>query len=183
MKKALLVIVAVFVALNLISCDSVQRKFTRKKKTVKAPRIFQEKKYEKKPSPELYEKHFAYWSSWSSEILQDLGDNHKKDSMCIEQLIGQLNDMRNILVPEKGDELAKHIQRYGEARDVIVREELSQYNKNFVLTTLDREDRLINNDFCISKVKNYIKKSFEEEPVQAAAAPSSEVQLPQEGTK
>jgi len=48
-------------------------------------------------------------------------------------------------------------------RDVIVKEELSQYNRNFVLTTLDREDRLIKNDFCISKVKNYIKKSFEDE--------------------
>ena len=163
MRKTLLVVVAVFVALNLISCDAVQRKFTRKQKKVKTPHIVQEQKYVKMPTPELYEKHFSYWQSWSSEILQDLGDNRKKDRQCIEQLIGQANDMRKILVPEKGDELARHIRRYEEVRDVIVREQLSQYNRNFVRTTLDREDRLINNDFCISKVKNYIKKSFEEE--------------------
>jgi hypothetical protein len=172
MRKALYVVAAVFVALNLVSCDAVQRKFTRKQKKVKAPRIVQEQKYEKKPTPELYEKHFAYWQSWSSEILQDLGDNRKKDRQCIEQIIGQVNDMRNILVPEKGDELAKHIKRYEEVRDVINREELSQYNKSFALTTLDREDRLIKNDFCISKVKNYLKKSFSADeggPVQTAA--------------
>jgi hypothetical protein len=54
-----------------------------------------------------------------------------------------------------------------EVRDVIATGALSQYNKNFVLTTLDREDRLIKNDFCISKVKKFLKKSFEEQPVQA----------------
>ena len=169
MKRWFVVIVVAALAVGLTGCDAVQRKFTRKKKETKAPRIFQEKKYEKKPTPELYEKHFAYWSSWSSEILQDLGDNRKKDRMCIEQLIGQLNDMKNILVPEKGEELAKHIKRYETARDIIFREELSQYNKGFVLTTLDREDRLINNEFCISKVKNYLRKSFDEEPAAQTA--------------
>jgi hypothetical protein len=161
MKKALLTIVAVFIAVNMSGCDSIQRKFTRKTKTVKAPRIFQENKYEKKPSPELYEKHFAYWQSWSSEILQDLGDNQKKDRQCIEQIIAQVNDMRNILVPEKEDELAKHIKKYEEVRDVILRGQLSQYSRSFALTTLDRQDRIIKNDFCITKVKHYLKKSFE----------------------
>jgi hypothetical protein len=173
MRKVLLVVMAIFVALNLISCDAVQRKFTKKQKKVKTPHIVQEEKYEKKPTPELYEKHFSYWQSWSSEILQDLGDNRKKDRQCMEQIISQANDMRNILVPEKGEELAKHIKRYEEVRDVINREELSQYNKSFVLTTLDREDRLIKNDFCISKVKNYLKKSFtaaEGGPAQAEPA-------------
>lgn len=170
MRRWLSVMVVVAVALSLTGCDAVQRKFTRKEKKVKAPRIVQEQKYEKKPTPELYEKHFAYWQSWSSEILQDLGDNRKKDRQCMEQLISQANDMRNILIPEKGNELAKHIKRYEEVRDVINKEELSQYNRNFVLTTLDREDRLIKNDFCISKVKNYLKKSFEEEPAQSVAS-------------
>jgi hypothetical protein len=177
MKRWLAAVVIMVVAINLAGCDSVQRKFTRKKKTVKAPRIVQEQKYVKKPSPELYEKHFAYWQSWSSEILQDLGDNRKKDRQCIEQIIGQVNDMKNILIPSKGDELAKHIKRYEEVRDIINREELSQYNKSFVLTTLDREDRLIKNEFCISKVKNYLKKSFTPEEGGPALVSGASVQV------
>ena len=165
MKRWIFFIAVICVAASLVGCDSVQRKFTRKKKDVKkVPMVVQAKKYEKKPSPELYSKHFSYWQSWQSELIQRLGDNHKKDSRCIEEILSQLNDMRNLLVQEKADELGKHIKELEEVRDVILREQLSQFNMSHNMMVLEREDRLIEKDFCVSKIRSFIKKSFDEEP-------------------
>ena len=82
--------------------------------------------------------------------------------------MGQLADMRKLLEPEMADKLVKHIKRYEEARDTIVREEVDRYNGPAVLNTLEREDRIIASEFAISRVKNYIRKSFAEPPGQSA---------------
>lgn len=185
MKRFIAIFMVIALAAGLTGCDALQKKFTRKKKVTKAPRIFQEKKYEIKPTPELYEKHFAYWQSWSSEIIQRLGDNHKKDVRCVEEIIGQLNDMRKILVPEMGDKLSKHIKRYEEVRDTLNRNGISssndssllstmQSNNNTLLSTLEREDRIIGSEFCISKVKNYIRQSFDDAPAQGSSGASAD---------
>jgi len=152
-------------AVTLTGCDALQRKFTRKKKETKPiPRLYQLKKYDVKPSAALYSKHYAYWQSWMSELIQDLGDNHKKDVRCIDEALSQLHDMRNILVQEKADALTKHIRRIEKSREIIIKEGLSQYNKNQVLMTLEREDRIVKSEFTVSRIKNDIKESFDETP-------------------
>jgi len=172
MKKLIWLVAILFMVTSVAGCASVQRKFTRKKKEVKAmPRVIQEKKYDIKPSPELYSKHFAYWQSWSSELLQDIGQNHKKDVRCIEELMSQLDDMKDILVQEKADGLQKHINRYKEIRDTIVNQDMSTMVMNTTRMDLDREDRIIKNDFSVKRIRNYIKKSFDgESPAQPAVA-------------
>lgn len=178
MKKILASVIIVLVAVSLVGCDALQKKFTRKKKDVKPiPRLYQLKKYDIKPSTSLYSKHYSYWGSWMSELLQELGQNHKRDVKCVEGALSQLHDMQNILVKDKADALNKHIERIEEARDVIVREQLSQYNRSWVLTTLEREDRTIKRDFNVAKIKEYIRESFDDAPAASTApAPSSPVQ-------
>lgn len=171
MKRAIYLLIAIPLILNLAGCDAVQRKFTRKKKEVKRPRIYQLKKYDIKPSPELYEKHFAYYTSWSSEIRDRLGDNHKKDVRCIEELIGQLGDMQNLLVDEKAEELEKHVAQYQSVRDDIVRERIDRYNFSQPMMILEREDRAIKRDFCISRVRNYIRKDWAKPQYEEESAP------------
>ena len=127
MRKICALAMAVILALTLTGCDALQRKFTRKKKYTKpVPRLYQLKKYDIKPSAALYSKHYAYWQSWMSELIQDLGGNRKKDIRCIEEALSQAHDMQNILVQEKADALGKHIHRLEEVRDIIVKERLSQ---------------------------------------------------------
>ena len=165
MRKTISVVLVFFMFLNLAGCASLQKKFTRKKKeTVRMPRIYQVKKYEKKPSLELYQKHYAYWESWHSELVTVLGQNRRKDKRCIEELTGQLYDMRNLLVPEKAKALEAHIEKIARVKDTIFNEDLTQFNKDSVLMTLDREERLVRKDFSPGKVRNYIIKSFEGEP-------------------
>jgi hypothetical protein len=175
MKKLLYIMLICAMALSLAGCDALQRKFTRKKKAVKMPRIYQTKKYVKKPTPELYQKHYTYWMTWQSEILSKLGRNKRKDARCMEEIIGQLQDMQNLLVPEKGDELTPHIERLSKVRDTIVKEEMSKSNETYVRMTLEREDRFVKREFSLNKVRGYIKKSFEEEegPLETEAAKRS----------
>ena len=165
MRKIYVFLMVFSIAVSLAGCDSLQKKFTRKKKDVKPiQRIYQLKKYDVKPSTELYKKHYAYWQSWMSELIQYLGENHKKDVRCVDEALSQLNDMRNILIRDKADELSKHIRRLEEAREIIVKEELSQYNKNQVMMTLEREDRMVKSEFTAARVKDCIKESFDETP-------------------
>lgn len=164
-KKLIAFLLIFFVLLNLAGCESFRKKFTRKKKeTVKMPRIYQLKKYEKKPTPELYKKHYAYWVTWQSELIRVLGENHKKDTRCIEEIVSNLDDMQNMLVKEKADALSPHIKKLVTVKDIIFNEELTQANKDYVKRTLEREDRSIKRDFYYDKVKDYLKKSFEEVP-------------------
>ena len=164
MKKSIGIILIILLALNFSGCETMRKKFTRKKKAVvKAPRIYQVKKYEKKPSPELYSKHYVYWASWQSELIKVLGQNHKKDLQCIEQIISNLNDMANILIPEKGALLKTHIDKLDKVRDMIAKEDLGVGNKHYALMTLEREERYIKREFSLTKMKDYLKKSFEDE--------------------
>jgi hypothetical protein len=185
MRRLLTILTVLSLAIGLTGCDAVQRKFTRKKKVTKKPRIYQLKKYDVQPSPELYQKHYSYYTSWSSEIRETLGQNHKKDVRCIEELIGQLNDMQNLLEDETADRLEKHIKEYEGVREDILKERIDRYNFAQPLITLEREDRAIKRDYCISRVRNCIKKEWtgeeaerlgvsvhpEPSPAQAASAP------------
>lgn len=164
MKKAVSILLALFLLFNITGCEAMKKKFTRKKKApVKMPRIYQVREYEKKPTPELYKKHYSYWESWHSELLKVLGRNHKKDMRCIEEITAHLSDMRNMLMPEKAAELEPRIDKLIRVKEIMAREDLTQFNKHTVIITLEREDRAIKRGFEFDKVKNYLKKSFDDE--------------------
>ena len=162
MRKALSALLIISLILGTAGCASMQKKFIRKKKpAAKKPHIYQLKKYEKKPTPELYKKHYAWWMSWQSEILATLGKNHKKDMCCIEQIVSNLRDMQGILVPEKADELEPHIARMEEVKRILFKEDLTQFNRTYVTMTLEREERYIKKNFYYKKVKNHLRQSFD----------------------
>ena len=163
MKKVCILVIILSLSIGLIGCEAVRKKFTRKKKeTTKMPHMYQVKKYEKQPTPELYKKHFSYWSSWSDELIGVLGQNHKKDSRCIEEIVSNLTDMQNILVPEKAAGLEVHIERMKRIREMISSGDLTFANKDTIKRTLEREDRFIKREFIYSKIKDDIKKSFDD---------------------
>lgn len=167
LKKLIAVCLICLMAIDISGCEAMRKKFRRKKKEpARAPRIYQTKMYEKKPTPELYKKHFSYWVTWQSELIRVLGENRKKDKRCIEEIIGNLKDMQAILVPEKAKELQVQIDRVAGVRDIIVREDLTKANKDVIRMTLERVDRSVKKDFTCDKVKAYFKKSFEDEPPQ-----------------
>jgi len=171
-KRIIYFIIAIFLIVNIAGCAGIQRKFTRKKKeTVKMPRIYQVKKYESKPSPELYRKHYVYWESFQSELIMVLGQNRKKNMVCIEHILSNLNDMQNMLLPEKAAELEIHIVRLTKIRDILVKEDLTTFNRNYIMMTLERESRYIKRGFVYSKVKDSLRTSYDDVPKVMAEPP------------
>lgn len=159
MKRWVSIFIIMFMLANLTGCAGLQKKFTRKKKkTVKMPRIYQVRKYEKKPSSELYKKHYAYWASWQSELVKVLGQNRKKDILCIEQIISNLKDMQGLLIPEKAAQLEPHIDNLSKVRTVMINEDLTQFNIDYIRRTVEKEDRTIKRDFGFNKVKDFLIK-------------------------
>ena len=175
MKRIAYFAVAFFLIINIAGCAGLQKKFTRKKKeTVKMPRIYQVKKYDSKPTPELYKKHYVYWESFQSEMIMTLGQNRKKNMMCIEHILSNLIDMQNMLMPEKAAELEIHITRLSKIRDILKKEDLTTFNRNYIMMTLERESRYIKRGFVYSKVKNNLRTSYEEESKAAPGLKSAE---------
>lgn len=165
MKRWLAFFVILAMVVNLAGCsEEWRRKFIRKKKgAAKKPRIYQVKKYKKEPTEQLYSKHYNYCISWLSELTRNLGQNTKKDARCIEEALGQIRDIQNMLVLQKAQELDKHIDRFKEAQDIILRQDLAQGNSDYVRRTVEREERFLRSEFYYSKIKKYMKESFEEE--------------------
>ena len=54
-----------------------------------------------------------------------------------------------------------------------MKEEMSQFNSNQVMDTIEREDRIIKSKFAVSKIKGYIKESFNEVSSATAEAEAS----------
>ena len=112
----------IFIVFNLGGCASFRKKFIRQKKEKKvAPTYSRIEEYNTVPTIEIYEKHYIFWRSWHREIMELLGENSKKDKRCISEMIGNLQDLRSMLVNEKGDELDKHINRLKEVEKTIIK--------------------------------------------------------------
>ena len=156
----LLLLLAVF-TLDLTGCAQLQKKFTRKKKAAltKLPAYRPVKEYKKQPAAELYQRHYVFWSSWHSELLSVMGQNRKKDTRCIGEIISNLKDMQNILTPEKGAELEKHIAKLEVVRGKIAEGPLSTYDTISIRDTLEHEEKVIEDNFRYKKVKDYLREN------------------------
>ena len=83
--------------------------------------------------------------------------------------------MQNILIPSKAEEMEPHIEKLEAAREIIFRGDLSFANKDYVRSIIEREDRAIRREFSYSKVKDFLKKSLDDEaPPQLSMAAVSE---------
>ena len=75
----------------------------------------------------------------------------------IEHILSNLHDMQNMLMPDKATELELHIKRLTQIKDILAKEDLSKFNKTYVMTTLERESRYIKRGFIYSKVKDSMR--------------------------
>ena len=164
-RKVVSALIIFVILVNTAGCsEEWRRKFVRKNKAVvKKPRIWQDRKYPNEPTEALYTKHYNYTITWLSELSGNLGQNNKKDLRCIEEALGQIYDMQNCLVQDRAKEMDKHIRRLEEVRDTIKKGDLDQANKDYVRSSVEREERFIRSEFYYNKIKDFMKKSFEDE--------------------
>ncbi len=155
-----LVVVCVFM-MSLSGCAELRRKFVRKKSLKKtSPHYYRIEEYTVVPSIELYTKHYTYWRSWHREIIELLGGNTKKDKRCIREMIGNLEDMKSMLVDKKGDMLDEHIQILKDIESDINKGSLTLATRTRIRRILEKEFRLIKINFSYRKMEPFIRSEF-----------------------
>ncbi len=158
MKRAVSIILILFLALELTGCEAIQRKFTRKrKKEAIRPKFYQEGMSETRPRLELYIMHYAYWKMWHEDLVEKGGDNTKRDAMACDEIIGNLTDMRKHLMEEKAKELDIYIEQTKKFTSEIKSGTANLMRLGFIKQKLDNLRARIVRKFYYKKVREYIK--------------------------
>jgi len=111
MKRLLSMLLVLSLAIGLTGCESIQRKFTRKKKhKPQAPKFYQEGAQETRSNADLYMMHYIYWKTWHEDLATNAGTNAKRDRLACNEVINHLKDMKGYLLKDSAIELGGHIE-------------------------------------------------------------------------
>lgn len=164
MRRAASVVISLVllaaVVTNLFGCAALKKKFTRKKKDLPKTPIYQVKKYEIKPSFELYEKHYIFWVNWNKKLSDELGRNTKSDIRNIKEMIKNLDEMSALLIDEKAASFLPYIGEMKKAEAIIVKRNLTKVNETRIRRIIEREGRAIKRKFSPSRMANYVRKEW-----------------------
>ena len=158
-KKIITTILLLSLISSLTGCETVRRKFTRKKKAKTVRPMFYKKDgdfEEKRPPAELYEMHYVYWKTWMDDLIDRAGLNRKRDNRSINEAISNLIDMKKYLTGEKKEELDQYIEEIKIATDRIRSTKLIGARMSGLRQNLDKLKRRVARKFYYKKVKDYI---------------------------
>ncbi len=159
--KFLLATVLLALIINLFGCAALKKKFTRKSKVKrKTPVYYTVKKYDVKPSIELYEKHYIFWFNWDKKLIVELGKNFKSDIRSTQEMIANLQSMASLLVDEKAAALSAHVDKLKKVESILKKRNLTKANETRIRHILEREYRSIKRKFSPAKMKGYIRNEW-----------------------
>ena len=159
-KKLTSAILTAILVMNLAGCDSIVRKFTRKKKAKPVRPMFYKGQEDEvtRPPLELYTTHYIYWKTWMNDLIKSAGVNKKQDKRAVNEAISNLLDMRKQLMGEKAEELDLYIEDVRRVTNKMLRQDLNQAWLNRLKQDLDKIKGRIVRKFHYKKVLDYIKK-------------------------
>ncbi|MFA5038457.1 MAG: hypothetical protein WC732_02120 [Candidatus Omnitrophota bacterium] len=117
LKKYLSVVLVVAFIVSSAGCETLRKKFIRKRKTPQSREamIITPRDYSAHPFPNhvLYRQYFTYWKAWNQELVTALNDraSHKKVVDCMDQALINLKKMSTYLLEDKAKSLAAYIQQ------------------------------------------------------------------------
>jgi hypothetical protein len=157
MRKKLAAGLAVFLMLGLAGCESLPKKFIRKKKEPKhkAATVFlDEGEYQKQFSNEYYYKtHYTFWKTWHDDMLANLTGNSKKLRRAAQESYSHLEQMSKYLNAERQASLKPHLDAIAGYRAKFEQGNYSKSSLMAMRTDVERTKRLVANDFYFDKVK------------------------------
>jgi len=149
----------------LDGCEPLRKKFTRKKKKTSVgdetvpilePIDYPQKVY----SPaETYKHHYSLWQVWNNELQSLVLENtyRKRKIYLVDQIIANLEVMKNLIVEEKQTALISSLERLRK-----VKSDLEAFVPTRNLSALKRElaliDKDIRNGYKFSSVENALKQ-------------------------
>ena len=153
-------IIIFILILDLVGCETIAKKFTRKRKTedkVEELVLAPEEYKDTRPKIEIYRDYFDYWKSWQSELYESLlqKKSNKKQVDCADQAIKNLFSMRKMLNVDAQKKLDVYINRMKQLRDSIA----SDIYGNNSSTYMEKAEQLrmsIIKDFSCRKIQDYL---------------------------
>ena len=150
-------LIGIFLA-GIVGCASLPKKFIRKKKEPKhvpTAIYLEEGDTQKKYSNEYYYKtHFAYWQTWHSEFIGQLGGNASKVSRCAQESLSNLVEMKRYRKPEKQAALDEQIRVLSDITRKVESGYYTKSSQSALRSDLERIQRAVNNNFYFNKVKD-----------------------------
>ncbi len=164
-KKKMLVLVVILSGIFMLTgCESLRKKFTRKRKSkdsqeqmIIVPRDYSAHPY---PSDVMYKQYFIYWKSWNQELITSLNDysTYKKIVDCVEQSIINLKKMATYLNEDKAKALEVYVKKTEDLKTQIQaakamppsRMTMLRYDAERILSSVNRL-------FDLKKMKEYLK--------------------------
>jgi hypothetical protein len=151
-------------ASSLTGCASLKKVFSSKRDEPEKPMTYQSlRKYDVRPSMELYTKRYIYWKTWHKELLSVLtASNKKKTVVAVEQDLANLTDMQQMLVEQKAIEMQPLVDEMSDIERVIKKERVTGGNAVRLRMRLETVGRAVKRDFSYRKVGECIADDFRE---------------------
>ncbi len=161
MKRKMMMGLAVFLVLGLVGCETLPKKFIRKKKEpLHKPSVvfLDEGASQKQFSNEYYYKtHYTLWKTWHDDMLDSLSGNSKKLRRASQEAFSNLEQMSRYLQPEKQTQLMILVNEVDGYRKKFEQGSLSQSTENAMRSEIEKTKRLVANDFYYDKVKGELQ--------------------------
>lgn len=165
-KKIALLLTIGVIAVHLSGCETLKKKFVRKKSPTKVTPVLVPQDYKGiYPNDVLYSNHFNYWRSWTEDLINclDTKASNKREKLAAARAVEDLQRMQDLLTGPKKEELTKYIKFYeGVQREVELGQPDNAVASN-IRNDLESRRRVIMRKFEPKEVKEYILR--EEEPV------------------
>jgi len=158
LRWLVLLTLLVFMATPLAGCQTLKKKFVRKKPAaVIRPVVFHGEADTRQYSNKYYyQLHFTQWRSWHQEILNNLGGNTKKVERAFEEAVGHLGEMTHYLKEPKKTDLQEKIDDLKEIYATVEARGMRPQGTN-IRVALEKSLRLITGGFYYDKVADHVK--------------------------
>jgi len=145
-------------SVSISGCAGLQRKFTRKKKKEEklAPVITTYDYSKDLRVDKLYKKHFLFWKTWHTELIDKMDFGYKKRSVCYHHTVENLLEMKKYLAQSKQEELWPIMVKIKSIDSDVKKKRLSKSEMYRMKQLLEKAKRRIDKEFSYSKVKDFL---------------------------
>ncbi|MEE8317994.1 MAG: hypothetical protein V3S13_03705 [Candidatus Omnitrophota bacterium] len=158
-KNPLIYTFILMLAISFVGCAGLQRKFSRKKKKEEkiAPVITTYDYSKELRVDELYKRHFLFWKSWQSELIERIDGSYKKRVSCYDYTVSSLMEMKKYLAGAKAEELESFIAKIKALAPQIKDKRLTKIKGYRMKLLLEKTKRQIDKGFSYSDVKDSLE--------------------------
>lgn len=158
---ALMLLIAASLAVNTAGCAALKKKLTPKRKPKPKQTVFSEvRKYDVKPTLELYEKHYIFWTNWHKKFMSELGENYKSDLRSMNEMVSNLEDMLSLLTDQEAGRLTPHVAEMKKAEAIVKKRSMTKYNETRIRRIAEKEYRAIRREFTPKQMAGHIRKDW-----------------------